>query len=65
MLVIEATRRVSRAPVARIREAFIEFDRAAFKDVYIKPEEAYKVVKDGRTYVLACTDPTIEKRVSE
>jgi hypothetical protein len=60
MFIIEATRRVSRTSVARIRDAFLEYDHVVFKDVYIRAEDAYQVVRDGRTYVLAFTDPTID-----
>ena len=59
MLIIEASRRVSKNAVSRIRDAFIEFDHVAFKDVYITAEDAYQVIRQGRTYVLAVNDPTL------
>ena len=61
---IEATRRVSRASVNRIREAFLEFDRVVFKDVDVSAESAYTVVRDGRTYVLAFEDPSVPAQPS-
>ena len=57
MLYIEASRRVSRAAVSRIRDAFTEYDRVVFKDVDL--EDTYEIVRDGRTYVLAINDPTL------
>ena len=60
MIVIEASRRASRAAVNRVRSAFIEFDRVAFKDVDIPAEEAYVVIRQGRTFVLAVDDPSLE-----
>jgi len=60
MLIIEASRRVSRAAVERIRDALIEYDKVAFKNVDIPAEEAFVVIRQGRTYVLAVEDPTLE-----
>lgn len=59
MLIIEATRRASRATVSRIRDAFVEYDRIVFKDVSL--EDTYEIVREGRSYVLAINDPTIEQ----
>ena len=60
MLVIEASRRVSRAAIERVRDALIEYDRIAFKNVYIPAEDAFMIIRQGRTYVLAVNDPTLE-----
>ena len=57
MLILEATRRVSRAAVARIQEAFVEYDRVVFRGVDL--EGTYEIVREGRSYVLAVNDPTI------
>lgn len=59
---IESSRRVSRAAVERIRSTLIEYDRVVFKDVQqdVPAENAFSIVRDGRTYVLAFEDPTIE-----
>lgn len=60
MLIIEASRRVSRVAVERVRDALIEYDRIAFKDVDYPAEEAFQIIRQGRTYVLAVTDPSLE-----
>ena len=57
MFVIEATRRVSRAAVARMQDAFVEYDRVVFHGVDL--EGTYEIVREGRTYVLAVNDPTV------
>ena len=59
MFILEKTRRATRTAVERIRDAFIEFDVVAFKEVDIPAEQAYEVVRDGRTYVLAVNDPSL------
>ncbi len=58
-MLIEATRRSTKAAVTRIREAFLEFDRIVFKDVDVPAETAYSVIRDGRTWVLALNDPSV------
>jgi len=57
-MLIEASRRVSRASVARIRDAFIELDKVVFQDVDVSAEDAFQIVRDGRTYVLSFEDPS-------
>lgn len=61
-MLIEASRRVSRAATERVRDALIEYDRVVFKDVQqdVPAESAFSIVRDGRTYVLAFEDPSIE-----
>lgn len=58
-MLIEATRRVSRKSVERIRDAFLEFDHAVFKNVEVRAEDAYQVVRVGRQFVLAFEDPSL------
>lgn len=62
-MLIEASRRVSRAATERIREALIEYDQLVFKNVQqdVPAESAFSIVRDGRTYVLAFEDPSIEE----
>jgi hypothetical protein len=60
MLIIEASRRVSRAAVERVRDALIEYDRIAFKNVDYPAEDAFIVIRQGRSYVLGFEDPTLE-----
>jgi hypothetical protein len=59
MIILEATRRTSRAAVERLRQAFIEYDRIVFKEVHPPAEDAYKIVRQGRHYVVTLNDPTI------
>lgn len=62
-MLIEASRRVSRTAVERVRDALIEYDRIAFKAVQVDvpAEQAFNVIRDGRTYVLAFEDPSIDE----
>jgi len=61
-MLIETSRRVSRKAVERVRSALIEYDRIAFKDVQmdLPAEQAFQVVRDGKTYVLSFEDPSVE-----
>ena len=58
MLVIEASRSASRAVVERFLKAFTQYDKVVFKDVDLG--YTYEIVQEGRIYVLAINDPTIE-----
>lgn len=58
-MIIEASRAKTRRTVERSRRMFCEWDRVLFKQVDIPPEDCYKVVKQGRTYVLEITDPSV------
>jgi hypothetical protein len=60
MILIEASRRATRAAVERLREAFLEYDRVVFKEVTPAAEDAYVVIREGKgRYVLALVDPTV------
>lgn len=57
---LEATRRTSRAACERVLRAITEFDNIVFKEVDVTTDEAFEVVRDGRSYVVAFNDPSIE-----
>lgn len=67
MFIIEATRRASRSAVLRIRDALIEYDSIVFKDVSVEaaPQNAFKVVWDKGTYVVAFNDPSVVEEEPE
>lgn len=59
-MLLEATRRTSRAACERVLRAITEYDTVVFKEVDVTTDEAFAVVRDGRTFVVAFNDPSIE-----
>jgi hypothetical protein len=65
MFLIEATRRASRAAVAQLRAAIVEYDRIVFSEVDVAPDEAFRIVFDNNSYVLAFNDPSFVEPTNE